>query len=113
VVHDGLIYHRRTGGCGVESVLDAETGDVLYGPAQSAVQTKSNYGNLVFAGKHLFYFDDSGWCTIFTIGREKPFQVVKRHFLEPSCQSEPVFEGRRMYMRTAFSLFCIEKPEGE
>ena len=83
----------------------------FYGPQQSAVGTKSNYGNLVLAGSYLFYFDDSGLCTIFTTGRENPFQVVAKNYLERSCQSEPVFEGRRMYMRTAFSLFCIEKPE--
>ena len=27
VVHDGLVYHRRTGGGGIETMLDAETGE--------------------------------------------------------------------------------------
>ena len=64
------------------------------------------------AGDYLFLFDSGkglGRCIILKAGRT--FEKVGENPLEPLTWNNPVFEGKRMYVRTHRGLFCIEKPE--
>lgn len=108
-VHGGIVYYLCTHNKRFLSALDAETGQVIYGP-QVGVWT-ATYSDLTLAGEHLFVFNGGrgheGICLVLKAGRR--FEVVRENALERIVANNPVFEGRRMYLRTVRGLWCIEK----
>jgi outer membrane protein assembly factor BamB len=119
VVHDGIVYFYETCG-GLSSALDAATGGLIYGPitprkGESLVRnghtSDASYSDMSLAGKHLIMFSMDGDSVVLNAGGA--FRVLHRNPpVGPVVANNPVFEGRRMYMRTERSLFCIEKPQG-
>jgi outer membrane protein assembly factor BamB len=98
--HNGLLYalmqHR------VLSVLDGETGAVVYSRPVPVGGTA--YPSLALAGPYLYVRGDSGQTVVLRPGRE--YGEVAKNALEP-FRSCPLFEGRRLYVRTLNHLYCI------
>jgi outer membrane protein assembly factor BamB len=100
VYHDGLLY-AVNGNAGF-SVVEAQTGKLVY-------FDKLDFGGRVYpsiclAGKYLYVSSDNGTTLVLEPGRK--YKEVARNQLE-TFRSTPVFEGRRMYVRTLKHLWCI------
>jgi outer membrane protein assembly factor BamB len=116
VVHGGIVYYLCTHSKKFLSALDAETGKVIYRPEIGV--WGATYSDLTLAGEHLFVFNGhheakghEGACLVLKAGRK--YEKVGENTLERVVANNPVFEGRRMYMRTVRGLWCIEKPKAE
>jgi outer membrane protein assembly factor BamB len=100
VYHDGLIY-AINGSCNY-SVVDAQTGKLVY-------SDRLNFGGRVYpsiclAGKYIYISSDNGTTIVLEPGRE--YKEIARNTLE-TFRSSPVFEEKRMYVRTLKHLWCI------
>jgi outer membrane protein assembly factor BamB len=100
VYHEGLIY-AVNGNCNF-SVVDARTGKLVYGDRLDFGGRV--YPSIAFAGKLLFVSSDNGTTLVLEPGRE--YKELGRNTLE-TFRSSPVFEGKRMYVRTQKHLYCI------
>ena len=100
IYHEGLIY-AVNGNCNF-SVVDAKTGKLVY-------SDRLDFGGRVYpsiamAGKLIFVSSDNGTTVVLEPGRE--YKELARNTLE-TFRSSPVFEGKRMYVRTQNHLYCI------
>ncbi len=100
IYHDGLLY-AVNGNCGF-SVVDAKTGKLVY-------WDKLDFGgraypSICLAGKYVYVSSDNGTTIVLEPGRA--YKEIARNTLE-TFRSTPVFEGRRMYVRTLKHLWCI------
>ncbi len=100
VVHEGLLYASNDQG--ILTVLDAATGELVY-------EERLNLGGSIYpsisaAGKYVYVSSDNGTTAVLQPGRE--FKELARNKLE-SFRSSLVFEGKRVYVRTAKNLYCI------
>jgi len=100
VVHEGLLYAANDQG--ILSVLDAATGESVYDERLNL--GGSIYPSISLAGKYLYVSSDNGTTAVLQPGRE--FKELARNKLE-SFRSSLVFEGKRVYVRTAKNLYCI------
>ena len=102
IVVDGLLYvidrRRRL------SVIDITDGQILNTQTIDLGGGGQLYGSFSHAGGHLFINHENGQTAVFKPGRD-PEQVAG-NALEPT-RSTPVFDGRRMFMRTDKHLYCI------
>jgi outer membrane protein assembly factor BamB len=100
VVHEGLLYAASDQG--ILTVLEAATGEMVY--EERLNLSGSAYPSISLAGKYLYVSSDNGTTVVLQPGRE--FKVLARNKLEP-FRSSLVFEGKRLYVRTAKHLYCI------
>lgn len=100
VLHDGLLY--AIDDRGIFSVLDAANGKLVYEERLELGGT--HYPSVAVAGDRVYLSTDKGNTAVIAAGRV--FKVLAENQLEP-FRSSPVFEGRRMYLRTHKHLFCI------
>jgi outer membrane protein assembly factor BamB len=100
-LHDGLLYTATTDG--KMDVLDAKTGELVY---QRDLGIGEVYCSITVAGKYLFAGSTKGAAVLFEPGKE--YREVSRNQIE-GFGSNPVFSGRRMYLRTKQYLYCIGK----
>lgn len=104
LLHDGLLYtmHQNNGFC----AIDAKTGIVI--KAEKLMLGKGEaYMSITLAGGLLFAANESGMMAVIQPGRD--FQVLGINTLD-GFRATPVFEGRRMYLRTRKFLYCIGAP---
>ncbi|MBI2804783.1 MAG: PQQ-binding-like beta-propeller repeat protein [Planctomycetes bacterium] len=100
VYHGGLIY--AINGSRNYSVVDAKTGKLVY--ADRLDVEGRIYPSICFAGKYVYVSSDNGTTIVLEPGRE--YKEIARNSLE-TFRSTPIFEGRRMYVRTQKHLWCI------
>jgi outer membrane protein assembly factor BamB len=100
VVYDGLLY--STNDQNILSVVDITNGELVY--EERLNLTGAGYPSISLAGKYLYVSSDTGETVVLQAGRE--YKEVARNKLE-TFRSSLVFEGKRMYVRTAKSLYCI------
>jgi outer membrane protein assembly factor BamB len=100
VVHEGLLYAANDQG--ILSVLDAESGELVY--EERLNLRGSTYPSISLAGKRIYVSSDSGSTVVVQPGRE--YKELARNNLEP-FRSSLVFDGKRVYVRTAKHLYCI------
>lgn len=109
---DGLLYCLA--GCGYLSVVDAQSGDIVYRKAldmnvRGCNKTYGYCASTAAAGKNVFLQDDSGTTLILEGGRE--YKEVARNFIETGTDQvfwiAPVFDGDRIYLRIPGYLVCI------
>lgn len=86
------------------TVLDAATGRQLE-QRTLPFQPGQVFPSLVLAGDHLFAGKETG--EIVVLEAAPPFRQVALNKLE-ELRSTPVFEGRRIYVRGAKRLWCLE-----
>ncbi|MSQ95297.1 MAG: hypothetical protein EXR98_12170 [Gemmataceae bacterium] len=100
IYHDGLIY--AVSASGPFSVLDAMTGKLVY---DIRLEFDGQvYPSICLAGKYVYVSSDNGMTIVLEPGRE--YKEIARNTLE-TFRSTPVFEGRRMYVRTLKHLWCL------
>ncbi len=100
IYHDGLIY--AVSASGPFSVLDAKTGKLVY---DIRLEFEGEvYPSICLAGNLLYVSSENGTTLVLAPGRE--YKEIARNSLE-TFRSTPVFEGRRMYVRTQKHLWCI------
>ncbi len=123
IVHDGLVYLMNNSG--VLTVVDEKTGAIVYqrmldldhfenaneGPARGHGVSPA------FAGKHLYFFGNSGAAVVLEPGRQ--FRQVAKNKIEglamPGSWGErqdravacPFFDGKRIYYRTESGLYAL------
>ena len=124
LVHEGLIYLMNN--AGVLTVLDQKTGTLVYQkPLDLDHFEGANEGparghgvSPILAGKHIYFFGNSGACVVIEPGRE--FKQVAKNKIEglavPGTWGErfertvanPIADGKRLYYRSEFGLYAIE-----
>ncbi len=102
VIHDGLLYAVNQ--AGVFSVIDAETGEIVYDKRLKFGKGATCYPSVTMAGGYLLVSSDTGETYVVKPGRE--FEQVAKNDLEP-FRSSPVFVGDLMYLRGLKNLYCI------
>ena len=102
MVHDGLLYAASDQG--ILTVLDAATGKLVY--EERLNLGGSIYPSISLAGNRIYVSSDNGTTVVLQPGRE--YKELARNKLEP-FRSSLVFEGKRIYVRTAKNLYCIGK----
>jgi outer membrane protein assembly factor BamB len=100
LVHDGLLYAANDQG--ILTVLDAATGSVVY--EERLILRGQIYPSISLAGHRLYVSSDEGMTVVLEPGRE--YKELARNKLEP-FRSSLVFEGKRVYVRTEKSLYCL------
>jgi len=105
VHHEGLIYgvHERGG----LYVLDAATGELVY-ERPLALGGGTYYPSVTFAGEYVYVSSENGTTVVLKPGRE--YIEVRRNQFE-AFRSCMVFRGRRLFIRGADHLYCIEEPK--
>jgi outer membrane protein assembly factor BamB len=101
VLHDGLLYAASDQG--VLSVLEADTGKLVY--EESLKMRGSTYPSISLAGGRLYVSSDTGVTVVVQPGRE--YKELARNKLDDAFRSSLVFDGKRVYARTAKNLYCI------
>lgn len=101
VLLDGLIYavNQQNG----FYVIDAAKGEIV--KSESLPLGKGEvFPSIVLAGKYLYVTIDNGTTIVMQPGRD--WKVVATNKLD-YLRSTPVFQGKRMYVRTWKHLYCI------
>lgn len=101
ILHDDLIYALNA--TSNFTVVDAKTGQRVY-EEKLELGGGQCYPSITLAGKYLFVSSDNGHTLILEPGRE--YKEIAHNTLE-TFRSSPVFEGKRMYVRTVKHLWCI------
>lgn len=100
VLHEGLLYGATTEG--ILEVTDVEDGTIVY---RKRLDFDGNlYSSVTAAGDFIFLGCTRGTTLVLKAGRE--FEQVALNKLE-NYGSNPVFAGKRMYLRGQQHLFCI------
>jgi outer membrane protein assembly factor BamB len=100
VIYDGLLY--STNDQNILTVLEIDTGKVVY--EERLTLQGAGYPSISQAGNHIYVSSDTGETVVLQPGRE--YKELARNKLE-EFRSSLVFEGKRVYIRTAKHLFCI------
>jgi outer membrane protein assembly factor BamB len=100
VVFDGLLY--STNDESLLTVLEAATGKLVY--EQRLNLHGAAYPSISLAGDRIYVSSDAGETVVLQAGRE--YKELARNKLE-EFRSSLVFEGKRVYVRTAKHLYCI------
>ena len=101
VIYDGLVYTINQ--ARLFSVLDAHTREEVYSK-RLELGRGTAYPSVSLAGGRLYVSSDNGTTIVMKPGRE--YQEIARNTLE-AFRSTPVFEGKRMYVRTLATLYCV------
>jgi outer membrane protein assembly factor BamB len=100
VVFEGLLY--STNDKSLLTVLDAATGKVVY---EERLDLRGDaYPSISLAGNRIYVSSETGETVVLAAGRE--YKELARNKLE-EFRSSLVFEGKRVYIRTAKHLYCI------
>jgi len=100
VLHKGLLYGATTEG--ILEVTDVESGETVY---RKRLDFDGNlYSSVTAAGDFIFLGCTRGTTLVIKAGRE--FEQVALNKLE-NYGSNPVFAGKRMYLRGQQHLFCV------
>lgn len=100
VLHQGLLYGATTEG--ILEVTDAESGELVY---RKRLEFDGNlYSSITAAGDYIFLGCTRGTTLVMKAGRE--FEEVALNKLE-DYGSNPVFSGKRMYLRGQQHLYCV------
>ena len=100
VIYEGLLY--STNDQNILTVLEIDTGKVVYEERLSL--QGAGYPSISLAGNRIYVSCDIGETVVLQPGRE--YKELARNKLE-EFRSSLVFEGKRVYIRTAKHLFCI------
>jgi len=90
---------------GIYSCLDPKTGTTLH----TGRKLGPVYSSPVAAAGRIYFFEDSGTCTIVEKGPK--FNVIATNELNETVQTTPAISGGQLFVRTESHLFCIGSTE--
>lgn len=103
---DGLLYGIKQDN--TLFVFDAASGKILNGEGKGAKLDQLgkgiDYASVTLAGKYLYLGSDNGTIVVLRPGQSP--EVVATNKLD-GFRTTPIFEGKRMYLRTYKYLYCI------
>ncbi len=99
---DDLVYFVHESG--VLTAVDAATGKEV----KKVRLGGDNTASPVYAGGHLYFFDQSGQGHVVKPGRD--FKIVAANRLAEGCMASPVALGGALFVRTKTHLYRIEGP---
>ncbi len=104
---DGVLYAISQDG--FFSAIDAEIGAEIYRQklvlGQGANKKNAVYTSVTVAGKLIYLAGMDGSVVVVKPGLR--YEEVARNKVEQSLRSNPVFEGKRMYLRAPGKLYCF------
>ncbi len=111
VLHEGLIYIASNQGN--LYVLDAKDGNLVYSheldmanmSGRPGIAAGALYPSLSLAGKYLYISNDQGETVVVQPGKE--FRQIALSKLDDRIAGNLVFSGRRLFIRTRQSVYCI------
>lgn len=99
VLANGLFFMANDG---VASCVDPKNGDVLW-----AERAGGDYSaSLLTDGKHVYFFDEEGLCTVVKAGKE--FEKVSENHLDEGFMASPAVSGNALILRTKTHLYRVE-----
>lgn len=102
LVQDGLLYTVSEGR--VLTVLDAESGEIVYEERLRYDERGSVVSSLAAAGEYVYATNEAGATKVFRAGRE--YDEVAENPLAP-LRGSLHFAGRRLYVRALEGVYCI------
>jgi len=110
----GLIY--AVSQLNILFIVDAQDGKLLVSkelaPAEVAgappAAAPNLYPSLALAGDHLYVLNDLGEALVLEPGRV--YKELKRCRLGEGHGAAPIFDGKRLYLRSGQNLVCIAEP---
>ncbi len=104
-LYQGRLYYTKSRD-GVLVCVDAKTGKTLYGPMR-VEGIRSMYASLVAAQGRIYMTGRDGTTVVFAAGDE--FKVLATNSLGEGVDASPAIVGDQMFVRTATTLYCLEK----
>lgn len=104
ILSDGRIYFHK-GRTGVLSCVDAETGEVLFGPSR-ITGIDSTYASPVAAGGYVFLTGRSGTTVVIKDGDQ--LEIVATNSVGEGVDATPAPVDDELFIRGEQHLFCIE-----
>lgn len=89
---------------GIGRCYDAKTGEVLW---QKRL-TQATSAAPLYAGGHIYVFNERGESIVFKPGRAEP-PIVATNTLQAGCLASPAVSGNAMFVRTRTHLYRIEQ----
>ncbi len=105
LIYDGLLYFTQSN-AGILRCLDAETGQILYGPERLGDLNNIYASPVGCAGR--VYITGRNGATI-VLKRSQKFEVLATNYLEERFDASPAIAGKQMFLRGAQHLYCIEE----
>ncbi|MEM1293938.1 MAG: PQQ-binding-like beta-propeller repeat protein [Verrucomicrobiota bacterium] len=103
MLSEGRIYYHK-GKSGILSCLNAETGEIHFGPERIPGVT-STYASPIAAGGHVYLTDRGGAITV--IKDAPTLEIVATNSLGEGIDASPAPVGNQLFIRGASHLFCI------
>jgi hypothetical protein len=106
LLHDGLLYSFLMRGPSAVQVFDAATGERIAGQMPEVQYGPHHFNaNPVIVGDKLIQIGNAGHVAIVQSGRD--WKEVARFALGETCGSTPAALGKRLYVRSAKTLWCF------
>ena len=105
VLVDGLLYLTK-GRTGIFYMAEAKTGNIVV-DGRRLPGIDSMYASLAAASGKVFLVGRKGTTVVLAAGRE--FKVLSENKLGEGIDASPVLVGKRIYLRGAKHLYCIEE----
>ena len=102
IIHQGLVYTMTQNN--VFSVIDTANGEIVYSKKLSLGGGKA-FPSITMAGEYLYVSNSNGTTLVLKPGRT--YREVAKNRLE-RFQSNPVFQGDKMYLRGKTHMYCID-----
>ena len=104
VLYNGLIYMLK-GNKGLLSVIDADTGELVYG-IERLDNVRNVYASAMAADGKVYFVGRDGGTTVVKAGRT--FEVLADNMLDDAFDASPVAVGDQLFLRGRNNLYCIE-----
>ena len=102
LLYDGLLYFLKSNN-GVLTVLDAASGEKVYGPQR--VEGLTNvYSSPVGASGRVYFTDRKGNTTVIKAGRT--YEILAQSSLDDDFDASAAVVGNEIYLRGA-NLYCL------
>lgn len=103
LLYDGLLYFFKVNSP-VLTVIDAEKGEVVYGP-QRVDGIDNVYASPVAAAGRIYFLGREGGTVVVRAGRQ--YEVLATSELDDNFDASPVVAGDRLLLRGRRALYCL------
>ena len=104
LLYDGILFFLKSNN-GLLTAVEAETGEVLYGPERLDA-VRNIYASPVGASGRVYFVGRDGGAAVLKHGRQ--LEVLAENSLDDNFDASPVVVGDRLLLRGRQSLYCLE-----